>query len=293
MFLSKRSNGIYYVFYVNSDRKKTCISTKTKKKSEAWIFLSNFRNELKERKLNKTIPTNLKDFVFEFLKYSESVHTPKTTTTFKTTFNFFLSYFGDIPLIDLTHKSINEYLQYRINSSSLYSARKDLINISSSLTKAVNDNYLLENPCKKIKRIKTPEKQPLFFSETDFEILLRNIDNKMMKALSILAVNTGLRQGELLSLEWNQINFLGNYIILDNRNHLSKSKKIRTIPLNLVSLQILTELERHTFASWLVQKGVSIFEVSKLLGHSDIRVTEIYSHLRAEDLLNSVNKLNN
>ena len=50
---------------------------------------------------------------------------------------------------------------------------------------------------------------------------------------------------------------------------------------------------RHTFASWLVQAGVSIFEVSKLLGHSDIRVTEIYSHLRAEDLLNSVNKLNN
>lgn len=50
---------------------------------------------------------------------------------------------------------------------------------------------------------------------------------------------------------------------------------------------------RHTFASWLVQAGVSIYEVSKLLGHSDIKVTEIYSHLRAEDLLNSVNRLNN
>jgi site-specific recombinase XerD len=32
---------------------------------------------------------------------------------------------------------------------------------------------------------------------------------------------------------------------------------------------------RHTFASWLVQAGVTIYEVSKLLGHSDIRVTEI------------------
>jgi site-specific recombinase XerD len=49
---------------------------------------------------------------------------------------------------------------------------------------------------------------------------------------------------------------------------------------------------RHTFASWLVQRGVSIYEVSKLLGHSDLKMTQIYSHLRTEDLLISVEKLN-
>jgi integrase len=36
---------------------------------------------------------------------------------------------------------------------------------------------------------------------------------------------------------------------------------------------------RHTYASWLVQEGVSIYEVSKLLGHSTITMTERYSHL--------------
>ena len=48
---------------------------------------------------------------------------------------------------------------------------------------------------------------------------------------------------------------------------------------------------RHTFASWLVQKGVSIYEVSKLLGHADIKTTQIYAHLRNEDLRNAVEKL--
>lgn len=48
---------------------------------------------------------------------------------------------------------------------------------------------------------------------------------------------------------------------------------------------------RHTFASWLVQRGVSIYHVSKLLGHADIKTTEIYAHVRAEDLRASVELL--
>lgn len=49
---------------------------------------------------------------------------------------------------------------------------------------------------------------------------------------------------------------------------------------------------RHTFASWLVQAGVSIYEVSKLLGHADIKTTQIYAHLRSDDLRRSVELLN-
>ena len=48
---------------------------------------------------------------------------------------------------------------------------------------------------------------------------------------------------------------------------------------------------RHTFASWLVQDGVSLYEVQKLLGHSNIAVTEVYSHLQPEHLHDTVNKI--
>jgi site-specific recombinase XerD len=40
-----------------------------------------------------------------------------------------------------------------------------------------------------------------------------------------------------------------------------------------------------------VQKGVSIYEVSKLLGHADIKTTRIYVHLRSDDLRNAVEML--
>jgi site-specific recombinase XerD len=39
---------------------------------------------------------------------------------------------------------------------------------------------------------------------------------------------------------------------------------------------------RSTFASWLVQDGVSLYEVQKFLGHSNIAVTLAYSLLQPE-----------
>ena len=49
---------------------------------------------------------------------------------------------------------------------------------------------------------------------------------------------------------------------------------------------------RHTFSSWLVQSGVSIYEVQKLLGHSDIKVTQVYAHLAPNELHSVVSRIN-
>jgi len=152
--------------------------------------------------------------------------------------------------------------------------------------------------------------------------------------LILFAINTGLRQMELITLEWDQIDFSSRSLILDNQVNITKSKKVRNVPLNKSALEILVNRNRvtkvgriftykaaainqdfiskkfkkfvvkakintdfnfhslrHTFASWLVQRGVSIYEVSKLLGHADIKTTQIYAHLRSDDLRNAVERL--
>ena len=41
---------------------------------------------------------------------------------------------------------------------------------------------------------------------------------------------------------------------------------------------------RHTFASWLVMEGVRLFEVSQLLRHASIQMTERYAYLASDHL---------
>lgn len=45
---------------------------------------------------------------------------------------------------------------------------------------------------------------------------------------------------------------------------------------------------RHSFASHLVKRGVPLYHLKELLGHSSISVTEIYSHLDIESLKSAV-----
>lgn len=336
MYLSKRQNGIYYVYYNQQNGKRTCISSGTKLKAEAIKFLSQFKEELEKRRIEKLTAISLSDYIQRFLSFSQANHTPKTAKGYKLTLGYLQSFFEDAALKEITYSKLNEYFEERITSSSIYQARKDLICFNSFFNRAMAEGYLLSNPCKEIKRFKIPQKQPLFFSELDFDLLISKIDDKDIRDLVLFAIQAGLRQMELITLEWNQINFKERFLILDNRGHLTKSKKIRTVPLSIKAMQILTARQltsktnliftdkgkqfnanylsnrfkncvrkaklndklnfhslRHSFASWLVQRGVSIFQVSKLLGHSRVETTEIYSHLRAEDLRSAINTLNN
>ena len=333
MFLFQRHNGYYYVVYADQNGKQKRISTKTKLKREAMLFFSDVRDEIKMRKQSKIIPTTFEQIKFTVLKHSELYHTEKTTKVYKTTFKFLIEHFNKTPLHEISKIDLQSYLDKRISDSSIFAARKDLICIKAIMKRALDEKYISSNPCVGIKMIKVPQKQPLYFSQKDFESLLGAVDDLNFKDLIIIAVYTGLRQMELLTLTWDQVDFNNKLINLNNRQHITKSKRVRTIPMNekvynvlqnkyehrksesvfeydgrdisskisqkfkkYIRKAILNEKLnfhslRHTFASWLVQKDVSIYLISKLLGHSNIQTTEIYAHLKNDNLLSCINKL--
>ena len=53
--------------------------------------------------------------------------------------------------------------------------------------------------------------------------------------------------------------------------------------LKRTELECTPHILRHTFASQLAIAGVSLYKISKWLGHSDTKVTQIYAHLQTHD----------
>ena len=75
-----------------------------------------------------------------------------------------------------------------------------------------------------------------------------------------------------------------------NEDFISKKFK-QAIRLAELDERIHFHTLRHSFASMLVQRGVSLYVVKELLGHEDLSTTQIYSHLQKENLFEAIQQI--
>ncbi len=76
-----------------------------------------------------------------------------------------------------------------------------------------------------------------------------------VKPMTILALNTGMRRGEIFNLEWKDVELDGPSPILTIRGEGAKSGKTRHIPLNAVALDLLTGWKAQSDGTGLVFKS--------------------------------------
>ena len=85
MFLHKRKNRYYYVIYRRENGRRTLKSTGSKQKSEAFRYLINLEQSLKQNK-NCLSELFLLNFVIKYMRYSEAHHLSHTSRDYQITF---------------------------------------------------------------------------------------------------------------------------------------------------------------------------------------------------------------
>jgi hypothetical protein len=125
MFLSKRSNGIYYLWFDNELGCRQKVSTCCTRKSEALKFLQSFREREHQRRatLQKTALSN---FTEDYLTYCKSVLAPKSVESASTSLDEFMKVVGDLPLHKVGVREIESFLAAKKASSSESTARRGL-----------------------------------------------------------------------------------------------------------------------------------------------------------------------
>ena len=267
-----------------------------------------------------------------------------------------LEYFGESDVTQLKEIHVEQYIAWRFRSVTDGTVKREVGTLSAAFNQAIRKHHWrLENPCRKAETPKEPKGRVRYLTHSEAQRLLQaaaspvNTSGKpltgqyrspVLPDFIELALNTGCRKQELLSLKWSAVDFSTRLIYLDK----TKSGEWQTVPINEAARQVLARriqlrnavcsdapwlffhtspalhskvgdrvkdvkkafstacrragIEnfhihdlRHTFASWLVMNGTPLFEVSKLLRHASIQMTEPYAHLAPDHLHDAVDNL--
>ncbi|MBN1764741.1 MAG: site-specific integrase [Sedimentisphaerales bacterium] len=93
-----------------------------------------------------------------------------------------------------------------------------------------------------------PEPVPKTLNHDEFKALLNACPDDRWKAICTLGYYAGLRQGEILALEWEDIDFEGRMLHIRNKkDHRTKSGKNRSVPMTIEVVAALKALQVHRF----------------------------------------------
>ena len=323
MRLFKR--GKYWHVEFDKYHKKSLRTTNKKEAERIFAELKKAALLKKLIKLDKTC--TLKEFIEEYLNYAEKNLAENTVRIVKNSFKYLLQIINpEISLKTISHKDIEKFIDFRLSQGvKKTTINMDLRHLKAAFNKALEWELIEKNPFSKIKLFKIKKQFPKFFTPEDIEKIKQTITNEKWLNLFEFYIYTGGRRNEVLNLTWNDIT--DTHIIFretksgserkvpitpqlrktiermkKNKNTIRFGKLFHGFDEKYVSKKFTQIFKkagfegyhlhhtRHTFASLLIQNGVDLYIISKVLGHSDYSVTQIYAHLSDSKIFQKIIK---
>jgi len=241
--------------------------------------------------------------------------------------NSLKEFFKGETLQSLGPEKIERFKAKRKAEVSPATVNRELACLKTMFSKAVEWGRTEKNPATKVKKFRENPSRERILSPEEARRLIECAGPGIRPVL-IVALNTGMRRGEILSLKWADVDFGKSFILIED----SKSGRSRKVPMNEFVYKTLKELPRtsdehvffnpetndhikdiktsfrtacqraeirgvrlhdlrHTAASKMIEAGADLVTVSKILGHASIQMTMRYAHPTPENMRLAVGRL--
>ncbi|MBT4485353.1 MAG: site-specific integrase [Candidatus Latescibacteria bacterium] len=271
----------------------------------------------------------LREFAPEYLKWAKGRHRAYDRT--ERAVKQLVDDFGNIPLNSFTIKLLEQWQSERLHDRGNKPAtiNRLLAVLKNIFTKAYEYNKVAataREQVKLVKLFKLDNQRLRYLSPKECERLIASCDGHI-KPIVIMAINTGMRKGEILKLRWEHIDLENRIIKLDGS--ITKDRERREIPITDELSNTLRNLRtrvdvpfvfhdntgrpfkdikksfasalsrakisdytfrdnRHTFASNFIMATGDIKSLQELLGHATLTMTLRYAHLARGHKTNAI-----
>jgi len=226
------------------------------------------------------------------------------------------NFFEDVSLIVITSEDVERYKGSRRSIVKDATINRELTILKAIFKRAVIWGYTHHDPTKDVRPYREERTPVRILSSEERQRLIESAP-EFMRPILVMALKTGMRKGEIMSLQWRNVDLEHEMISVTH----TKSRKLREVPIHPELADMLKALPRvsehvfcdrkgrklcvdgklrkifvesrnkaglpdltfhalrHNFASELVAKGADLRTVQEYLGHSSLILLQRYAHV--------------
>jgi len=334
MSLYKRGNQYWTAIWIDGVRTMRSLETSNRRQAEALEQL--LRDELHTKRFQ--LPNLKPEMQFGEL-YGRFLAEGEVKPHHRDRAKMFLPFFSEMPIGQITKNDIARYRKHRHEEHRRKQAKEDQKKLSETTVNrdievirhllfwAADEGFIIANPIARIRMVRERGKRRPVMSVGE-EIKLLDACSKHLRQIVVMALDTGMRRGELLNQLWEHVDFERNLLsvthsktaegehrlipltsrvraLLDERRESSglifsyAGQPIRSLKTGWAAALRRAGLPhsrfhglRHTFNSRLVEVGVIADTRMVLMGHSGGGdVHSLYTHVELPVLREAIHRL--